>query len=1106
MSPYRRRSRWLVALAVLSLVVAACGAPDPDLASPAPDQPSRTGADPSGRILFVSERHVSVWNGSVSALVDEVDAASPTWSPAGDRMLFTYIDWILWNGSYYWESMTLRGLYVGVNNGNYDIYSSLGAEMGMSWEATDKTPPNVSIQPLPATSPSDFYIFFQNQDSGGSGVGYYDLQTRPQGGTWTDWVVHGSGTASPQPFHGQGGVRYEFRIRGMDWAGNLEAWPATPDAHTTIEALPPASRFLDPPAFINRPTIVRWTASDMGGSQVAGYDLQIRHSPADPWETISENSDSTATELWWQPGESIHVRVRARDSAGNLEAWPEAGEPGYLTVMVYSQSVYGTAHDSAGATLSGVQPNLLSGTLLAHVEDGFRGTYVTYTQNEGELSLQYSKPGYGSLPAKTITASDQRLDLWLPPSDNLVLDGDLETPLEDAGSPWQRTGTIPVASSTPPGECHTGESCALLGSAGAFFSTPFRIFAEGAEPEQIASTVDSAGRLHVVGILYGQIFYRQRDAQGNWLALETPVDFDFWPFHGWTLKADSAGGVHLALGIESKVFVLSRSASGVWSDAIELVYGTNQYSEYIVPAFEIDAQDGLHIVWQGNFQPRGDVCYAYQPAGGEWQAVQVLQTQASFNPLTIHLKAGATGALHLVWEEGEAGGNGPLVYMQRDPSGVWSTPLVLVEQLFNPDPLTLELDSAGRPAIAWYRVYNPNFYVSTTWLKADGTWAEIQEKVLTNDFNNAAEPTLMLDPQNRWHILFDRNRRYAIWPRNGEIEPRGWVVPENDFSSVGATAMDRDGRIHMVYFDGTASYYTTVFGGQIEGIGQPLGDGLYSSSSQLALTTENTPHLLVLGELNESSEAVYHHMTLAFAEADQRGVLAQTLTLPPEMSQPGLSFVYGLNGGDIGGASGIVARVTGPQGTQVVYQSRLNTDTWQHGWADLSAWAGQTVTLSIGIDQKQGEGFKFGVIDEISLGSGYGDGFMQPISGRKVPLGSRFRLVIPFGNQGGFGIQDVQLRVSIPVEFELLGQDLPCTYTAGTLTCEIGPLAARETRSLVLELRTTEAAVLYQSAVISYSLSTSSAELEVENNQQTANLVPVNELYLPAVGNWWVGE
>ena len=523
------------------------------------------------------------------------------------------------------------------------------------------------------------------------------------------------------------------------------------------------------------------------------------------------------------------------------------------------------------------------------------------------------------------------------------------------------------------------------------------------------------------------------------------------------------------------------------------------------PGFEIDPQDALHIVWQCNIQSsRGEVCYSYRPSGGSWQAVQILQTQ-TYNPLILRLKAGATGALHLVWGPGNTGGSGPLVYMQRDSQGAWSSPLELVERMFSEDPVTLALDSGGRPTIAWYRFYHPEFYVSTTWLKADGTWAEIQEKVLTDDFNNSAEPTLMLDPQNRWHILFDRNRRYTVWPRNGEIEPRGRLVPENDFSSVGATAMDREGRIHMLYFDGTASYYTTIFDGQLEGIGQPLGNGLYSNSSQLALAADNTPHLLVLGELNGSWDAVYHHMTLAFAETDQQGALTQTLTIPPEMSQPGLSFVYSLNGGDLGGASGIVARVTGPQGTQVVYQSRLNTDTWQHGWADLSAWAGQTITLSIGIDQKQGEGFKFGVIDEISLGSGYGDGYMHPLEGRKVPLGSRFHLAIPYGNQGGFDIQGVELQVSIPEEFELLGQDLTCDYTAGTLTCDIGALAAGEARTLGLELRTTGAAVLYQPAVISYTLVTSSAELELENNQQAASLIPVNELYLPSIGNWWVG-
>ena len=365
----------------------------------------------------------------------DFDAIFSGWSPGGDRMLFTYIDWILWNGNYYWESMSLRGLRIPTTTGAYDTYSSLGTEMGMSWEATDKTPPNVSVQPLPGTSPSDFYVRLQLQDSGGSDVCYYDLQTRPQGGTWTDWVVHGSGNVAPDPFHGQGGVRYEFRARGLDCAGNQETWPATADTRTTIEALPSVSRFIDPPTFANRPTPVNWIATDPGGSMVSSYDLQVRYHPGDPWETVYSESDTTYTEFWVAPGDTLGVRVRARDKAGNLEAWPEPGKPNYLEITFYSQSIYGTAHDSGGAPIFGLQPNLLIGSLLAHVEDSLSGKYATYTQNDGELRLEYAKPGYGYLPPKTITASDQLLDLWLPPVDNLVKDSNLEILLEDSGQP-----------------------------------------------------------------------------------------------------------------------------------------------------------------------------------------------------------------------------------------------------------------------------------------------------------------------------------------------------------------------------------------------------------------------------------------------------------------------------------------------------------------------------------------------------------------------------------------------------------------------------------------------------------------------------------------------
>lgn len=90
MMTQRRHRACLVAVALFSFALAACGAPDPNLATPAPEQTLRTGADPTGRILFVTEHHIAVWDGSVDTVVDDVDAASPTWSPAGDR--FAYVE------------------------------------------------------------------------------------------------------------------------------------------------------------------------------------------------------------------------------------------------------------------------------------------------------------------------------------------------------------------------------------------------------------------------------------------------------------------------------------------------------------------------------------------------------------------------------------------------------------------------------------------------------------------------------------------------------------------------------------------------------------------------------------------------------------------------------------------------------------------------------------------------------------------------------------------------------------------------------------------------------------------------------------------------------
>lgn len=72
---------------LLSMVLVACGQPDPEIEAMTLGQ---SNDKPSGRILFVSEGNVHVWqNGDIKRLTGDGNAASPTWSPAGDR--FAYI-------------------------------------------------------------------------------------------------------------------------------------------------------------------------------------------------------------------------------------------------------------------------------------------------------------------------------------------------------------------------------------------------------------------------------------------------------------------------------------------------------------------------------------------------------------------------------------------------------------------------------------------------------------------------------------------------------------------------------------------------------------------------------------------------------------------------------------------------------------------------------------------------------------------------------------------------------------------------------------------------------------------------------------------------------
>jgi hypothetical protein len=100
----------------------------------------------------------------------------------------------------------------------------------------DVTPPTTSLMAISAPTASTFIPLHWSASDSGTGLNHYELQVRDNGGAWT-------ASGGPYPaqqtstyFVGSGGHTYDFRLRGVDNAGNAEAFPDAPDASTQVSA------------------------------------------------------------------------------------------------------------------------------------------------------------------------------------------------------------------------------------------------------------------------------------------------------------------------------------------------------------------------------------------------------------------------------------------------------------------------------------------------------------------------------------------------------------------------------------------------------------------------------------------------------------------------------------------------------------------------------------------------------------------------------------------------------------------------------------------------------------------------------------------------------
>ena len=97
---------------------------------------------------------------------------------------------------------------------------------------TDTAPPIGGVGNLPPVSDSEALHLAWNVIDLASGIDRFNVQVRPAGGGWTTWLTNTRVTDAWYP--AAVGQTYEFRVQGIDLAGNAQPWTTVPTKPSSL--------------------------------------------------------------------------------------------------------------------------------------------------------------------------------------------------------------------------------------------------------------------------------------------------------------------------------------------------------------------------------------------------------------------------------------------------------------------------------------------------------------------------------------------------------------------------------------------------------------------------------------------------------------------------------------------------------------------------------------------------------------------------------------------------------------------------------------------------------------------------------------------------------
>lgn len=692
----------------------------------------------------------------------------------------------------------------------------------------------------------------------------------------------------------------------------------------SLDVTPPLARVNRLPAMSRAAGFtLMWSGSDVGPSGLRNYAVEIKKDNG-PWGSCLEHGgfttcleDTTATSVSFPgipAGHTYAFRALAWDNAGNAQVW-QGTQPDAQTT-IYTWQVTGSVRDARGRPI----PNaLMTGTPspIGSASTQVNGNYVAYMQAEGNQTLRATRLGYHASPEMRLNLTEDVVaNHTVKPTDNRIQNGEFE----DGGlaGSWQAFGNpTPVVTNTTR---HSGNWAAMLGT-GLSFTQPELLFR--ANSTEVA--LDEAQILHLFGALqtgeetWDLLYASRRITATEPVTHVVLVSVDMFRDPP-AIAPDGDGGIHAAWA--------QGSASGTFSDLYychksvgsndclsERVTDNQASADYAYyPALTTDSQGNLHLLWDNDMS---QLRYLYRPRGGTWTAARALAGQVTGFDLAVD----STGVLHVIYS-------------------IWN-------------------QAASRTDLRYTRRL------------VDGTWTAPE---IVHSVSPWTSPRIRVGPDDTIHLVWmlQGSPLYASKSPGGN-----WSSPQNlgqptDLNAGGQRLdVDASGTVHVIYTTGdypefaTLWYLTRILGGEWRrrAAVQPFPDW----DRDLLVDMAGSAHVFWRRwpALDE-----FFHMQSKVAAAEAEYGISQQVVIPASLNRATVSLLYSGEGGTPGSHRLYIALDDGVANTEVITTAVEGTH-WTQAWAEVSAWAGKTVTVTVGLHQAADSPDGCVFVDEVTLGSWY---------------------------------------------------------------------------------------------------------------------------------------